>query len=47
MSGAAHSYRLGLERLLRPETTEEAKYRIARPDAATAGVGHEATTGVA
>jgi PfaD family protein len=46
MSGAAHSYRLGLERLLRPETTEEAKYRIARPDAATAGVGHEATTGV-
>jgi trans-AT polyketide synthase/acyltransferase/oxidoreductase domain-containing protein len=47
MSGAAHGYRLGLERLLRPETTEEAKYRIARPDAATTGVGHEATSGVA
>jgi trans-AT polyketide synthase, acyltransferase and oxidoreductase domains len=47
MSGAAHGYRLGLERLLRPETTEEARYRIARPDAATTGVGHEATSGVA
>jgi trans-AT polyketide synthase, acyltransferase and oxidoreductase domains len=47
MSGAAHRYRLGIERLLTPETTEEAKYRIVRTEATTTGVGHEATTEVA
>jgi trans-AT polyketide synthase, acyltransferase and oxidoreductase domains len=45
MSGAAHCYRLGIERLLTPETTEEAKYRIVRTEAiTTAAVGHEAKT---
>jgi trans-AT polyketide synthase, acyltransferase and oxidoreductase domains len=38
MSGAAHRYRLGIERLLTPETTEEAKYRIVRTEATTTGV---------
>ena len=41
MSGAAHCYRLGLERLernLAPEAPEETKYRIARIEAATTGV---------
>jgi PfaD family protein len=44
MSGAAHCYRLGLQRHLAPEAPEEAKYRIARTEdttrteAATAGV---------
>jgi trans-AT polyketide synthase/acyltransferase/oxidoreductase domain-containing protein len=47
MSGAAHRYRLGIERLLTPETTEEAKYRIVRTEATTTGVGHEATSGAA
>ncbi len=46
MSGAAHCYRLGLERLLAPEAPEEVKYRIARTEdittteAATTGVAH-------
>jgi PfaD family protein len=51
MSGAAHCYRLGLERLLAPEAPEEAKYSIARTEAptttteaTTTGVGHETTT---
>jgi trans-AT polyketide synthase, acyltransferase and oxidoreductase domains len=45
MSGAAHCYRLGFERLLAPEASEEAKYRIARTeDTITTEV---ATTGVA
>jgi trans-AT polyketide synthase/acyltransferase/oxidoreductase domain-containing protein len=46
MSGAAHCYRLGIERLLTPEAPEEAKYRIVRTETATTGVGREATTGV-
>ena len=32
MSGAAHCYRLGWERLRAPEAPEEAKYRIARTE---------------
>jgi trans-AT polyketide synthase, acyltransferase and oxidoreductase domains len=45
MSGAAHCYRLGLERHLAPEAPEEAKYRIARTEATT--TTQAATTGVA
>jgi trans-AT polyketide synthase, acyltransferase and oxidoreductase domains len=45
MSGAAHCYRLGLERHLAPEAPEEAKYRIARTEDAT--TTEAATTGVA
>ncbi|HEX3446163.1 MAG TPA: PfaD family polyunsaturated fatty acid/polyketide biosynthesis protein [Chthoniobacterales bacterium] len=45
MSGAAHCYRLGLERPLAPEAPEEAKYRIARTDNIT--TTEAATTGVA
>jgi len=41
MSGAAHCYRLGLERLLAPEAPEEAKYSIARTEDTTTT---EATT---
>ncbi|HZC36806.1 MAG TPA: PfaD family polyunsaturated fatty acid/polyketide biosynthesis protein, partial [Chthoniobacterales bacterium] len=35
MSGAAHCYRLGLERLRAPDAPEEAKYRIARTQETT------------
>jgi trans-AT polyketide synthase, acyltransferase and oxidoreductase domains len=45
MSGAAHCYRLGLERHLAPEAPEEAKYRIARTE--DASTTEAATTGVA
>jgi PfaD family protein len=44
MSGAAHCYRLGLERLLAPEAPAETKYRIARTEAATTTTTIEATT---
>jgi PfaD family protein len=44
MSGPANCYRLGLERLLAPETPEEAKSSVARSEPTTTGVGHETTT---
>jgi PfaD family protein len=44
MSGAAHCYRLGLERLLAPEAPEEAKYKIA-PTKDTTTTTEATTTG--